>query len=147
MVSGGLCLTRSTSGSISSGGGVEYHRVGLTLPSSASPATKTSLLTKRAWSGSGAGSCGSVTSSVNRTNAAKNLCFCRLLFFRGENRGLCHYWLVHFLDNRELKQRPFAATYVNCKWTFFILGQWFCLNFQARKLNNTNWEASMHIIR
>ena len=66
---------------------------------------------------------------------------------RGEKRGLCHDWLVHFLDNRELKQRPFAATYVNRKWTFCILGQWFCLNFQAKKLNNTNLEASMHIIR
>ena len=66
---------------------------------------------------------------------------------RGEKRGLCHDWLLHFLDNRELKQRPFAATYVNRKWTFCILGQWFCLNFQAKKLNNTNLEASMHIIR
>lgn len=32
---------------------------------------------------------------------------------RGEKRGLCHARQVHFLDNRELKQRPFAATYVN----------------------------------
>ena len=109
MASGGLCLTRSTSGSISSGGGVEYHSVGLTLPSSASPATKTSLLTKRAWSGSGAGSCGSVTSSVNRTKAAKNICL-SLAILKGEGRGLPHDWLVHFLDNKELKQRRFAAT-------------------------------------
>ena len=32
---------------------------------------------------------------------------------RGEKRGLCHTRQVHFLANRELKQRPFAATYVN----------------------------------
>ena len=147
MVSGGLCLTRSTSGSISSGGGVEYHSVGLTLPSSASPATKTSLLTKRAWSGSGAGSCGSVTSSVKQNKRDKESLLLSAAILRGEKRGLCHDWLVHFLDNRELKQRPFAATYVNRKWTFCIPGQWFCLNFQAKKLNNTNLEASMHIIR
>ena len=109
MASGGLCLTRSTSGSISSGGGVEYHSVGLTLPSSASPETKTSLLTKRAWSGSGAGNCGSVTSSVNRTKAAKNL-YLSLAILKGEGRGLRHDRLVHFLDNKELKQRRFAAT-------------------------------------
>ena len=32
---------------------------------------------------------------------------------RGEKRELCHARQVHFLANRELKQRPFAATYVN----------------------------------
>ena len=32
---------------------------------------------------------------------------------RGEKRGLSHARQVHFLANRELKQRPFAATYVN----------------------------------
>ena len=125
---------------------MEYHSVGLTLPSSASPATKTSLLTKRAWSGSGAGSCGSVTSSVNRTNAAKNL-FLSLAILKGEGRGLRHDSLVHFLDNKELKQRRFAATYVNRKWTFFILGQWFCLNFRQGNLTIQNLETSMPIIR
>ena len=42
-----LIHTRSASGSISSGGGVEYHNVGLTLPSSTSPAMKASLLINR----------------------------------------------------------------------------------------------------
>ena len=58
-------LTKSTSGSISSGRGVEYQSVGLTPPSSTSPETKANLLTNSVWSGSGLGSCGSVTSSVN----------------------------------------------------------------------------------
>ena len=43
-----------------------------------------------------------------------------------------HRWCGHFI--KELKQQHFWATDVNRKWTFCIIGQWFCSNSRLNRL-------------
>lgn len=55
---------------------------------------------------------------------------------------------------RELKQRGFVydATHVDREWPFFIIEQWFCLNFwinrllESKEISRYKFEASCHII-
>ena len=53
----------------------------------------------------------------------------------------------------KLKQYRFWTTHVDRKWTFCIIGRWFCPNFEqvasviVKKLSNTNLLASKHIKR
>ena len=51
--------------------------------------------------------------------------------WRGSSKFLINY--------RKLEQRRFQATHVNQKWSFCILGQCSCPNFQAKILDNSKF--------
>ena len=50
-------------------------------------------------------------------------------------------------DNRQLRERHFWTTHVNLKWTFCMLGQWFCpffrqiVSIRVKTLSHTNLVA------